>query len=49
MRFLLSSAVQEDLRVAIEYYRDTAGDDVAADFNEEFLRYAVLAAESPKA
>lgn len=49
MKFQLSSAVHEDLRAAIEYYRETAGEDVAAEFYEELLRYAALAAESPKA
>jgi plasmid stabilization system protein ParE len=49
MRFLLSSAVHDDLRAAIEYYHETAGEPVAADFYEEFLHYAALAAKTPKA
>ena len=49
MKFHLSSAVHDDLRAAVEYYRDSAGADVAAAFYEEFLRSAASAAASPRA
>ncbi|HMO80612.1 MAG TPA: hypothetical protein PKD24_07450 [Pyrinomonadaceae bacterium] len=49
MSFELNSAVHNDLREAIEHYDDTARSKVAIDFYREFLRFAGLAAEAPRA
>ncbi len=49
MTIQLNSAVHADLREALEYYDETAGSQIAADFYQEFQRFADLAASSPLA
>jgi len=48
MKFQLNSAVHDDIRAALEYYHEHAGTDIALSFYQEFLRYAALAASSPR-
>ena len=47
MSFQLNSAVYDDLREILEYYGETAGNMIAADFYDEFQKYAGLAVKAP--
>jgi len=47
MNIQLVSAVQVDLREAMAYYLETAGNEISLEYYEEFQHFAQLAARAP--